>query len=124
MHDALVGASVSPGDVDRTTGDELAQLRHLAELLAFAIRNAGSLHGSIEDTVEHAIVADGFLARAARAGLTLAEVERAYIRAMLHAAGGNKSLAARRLAINRRTLQRRLDGEAPGDEDQDDDADA
>ena len=40
---------------------------------------------------------------------SLADVERAYVRRMVEVAGGNKTLAARILGIDRRTLYRRLD---------------
>lgn len=42
------------------------------------------------------------------AGLTLAEVERAYLLSTLDAVGGNKTLAARQLAIGTKTLYRKL----------------
>jgi len=51
------------------------------------------------------------LAAAARRQLSLAEVERTYIRQVLEATGGNVSRAARVLGIDRRTLYRKLDGE-------------
>jgi two-component system response regulator HydG len=43
--------------------------------------------------------------------VTLAEVERRYVRRVLEAVGGNKSQAARVLGIDRRSLYRRLDGD-------------
>jgi DNA-binding NtrC family response regulator len=49
------------------------------------------------------------LADAAQRLLPLAEVERAYIRQVLDAAGGNVSRAARVLGIDRRTMYRKLD---------------
>ncbi len=52
---------------------------------------------------------------------TLAEIQRAAARAMLDQAGGNRSEAARRLAISRSRLQRLLEGNASAD---DTDADA
>ena len=45
----------------------------------------------------------------------LAEIQRAAARAMLEAAGGNRSEAARRLAISRSRLQRLLEGEVEPD---------
>ena len=64
-------------------------------------------------------------ARASAAGplpfpATLAEVQRAAARAMLNAAGGNRSEAARRLGISRSRLQRLLEGEAERDAGEDD----
>jgi two-component system response regulator HydG len=41
--------------------------------------------------------------------ITLAEMERRYVRRVLEAVGGNKTLAARVLGIDRRSLYRRLD---------------
>jgi transcriptional regulator with PAS, ATPase and Fis domain len=41
--------------------------------------------------------------------LTLAEMERRYVRRVVHAVGGNKSRAARILGIDRRSLYRRLE---------------
>jgi DNA-binding NtrC family response regulator len=48
----------------------------------------------------------------------LAEIQRAAARAMLDAAGGNRSEAARRLGISRSRLQRLLEGQAEADEDE------
>src|SRR5207244_2631946 len=64
-------------------------------------------------------------ARASAAGplpfpATLAEVQRAAARAMLNAAGGNRSEAARQLGISRSRLQRLLEGEAERDAGEDD----
>ena len=42
--------------------------------------------------------------------MTLAEVEKRYVRHVLDAVGGNKAMAARILGIDRRSLYRRLDG--------------
>jgi DNA-binding NtrC family response regulator len=53
----------------------------------------------------------GFLQRAARKGLSLADIELEYIRAVVDVAGGNKSEAAKILGIDRRTLYRRLEGD-------------
>jgi two-component system response regulator HydG len=46
--------------------------------------------------------------------ITLAEMEKRYVRRVLSAVGGNKSQAARVLGIDRRSLYRRLEAEAPG----------
>jgi two-component system response regulator PilR (NtrC family)/two-component system response regulator HydG len=64
--------------------------------------------------------ADPFAAALAR-GLTLAELERDYIMKVLAAEGGNKTRAAQRLGLDRKTLYRKLEeyaasggGPAPG----------
>ena len=43
--------------------------------------------------------------------IPLAEVERRYVRQVLAAVGGNKTMAAKVLGIDRRSLYRRLDGD-------------
>jgi two-component system response regulator PilR (NtrC family)/two-component system response regulator HydG len=57
------------------------------------------------------------LAGALARGLTLAELEREYISRVLQAEGGNKTRAAQRLGLDRKTLYRKLEeyGRAPGD---------
>ncbi|MCE9577009.1 MAG: sigma-54 dependent transcriptional regulator [Deltaproteobacteria bacterium] len=88
--------------------------------LANAVERAVAL--TDHDTVVLEDVAEITGARAARADpiadtladaatrlLPLAEVERAYIRQVLDAAGGNVSRAARVLGIDRRTMYRKLD---------------
>ncbi|HWB80193.1 MAG TPA: helix-turn-helix domain-containing protein [Nannocystaceae bacterium] len=98
-------------------------LRALAVLLARARGMTDSnAPGADEQVLEHAAHDDGFLERAARRGITLVALERAYVHAVLHVVGGNKSAAARRLGINRRTLQRRLD-DVELDEDEHDEED-
>ncbi|CAN5912224.1 sigma-54 dependent transcriptional regulator [soil metagenome] len=52
---------------------------------------------------------DDLLAAAAERHLSLDQVERAYIRKILDASGGNVSRAARILGIDRRTMYRKLD---------------
>jgi DNA-binding NtrC family response regulator len=88
-------------------------VRELANLLERAV--VLSEHDTIvlDDLVmpDRGELDQSFLDRAARRGLKLAEIERAYIHAMLRAAAGNKSEAARVLGIDRRTLHRRLDEE-------------
>ena len=49
-----------------------------------------------------------FISDSARAGLPLAEIERAYIQAVLKENHGNKAAAARSLSIDRSTLYRKL----------------
>ena len=51
----------------------------------------------------------GLLARAGAQRLTLAELERAYILDTLRQAAGNKSRAAERLGLDRKTLYRKLE---------------
>ena len=57
------------------------------------------------------------LAGALARGLTLAELEREYISRVLQAEGGNKTRAAQRLGLDRKTLYRKLEeyGRAPGE---------
>src|SRR4051812_29771334 len=57
------------------------------------------------------------LAGALARGLTLAELEREYIHRVLQAEGGNKTRAAQRLGLDRKTLYRKLEeyGRAPGE---------
>jgi DNA-binding NtrC family response regulator len=99
------------------------KVRELSVLLAGAMRAAQRDESSFDDTdFDPVALEDGLLMHAARCGLTLADVERAYVRAVLRIVGGNKSEAARRLGINRRTLQRRL-GEDGDGTDVDDDTD-
>ena len=52
---------------------------------------------------------EGALAR----GLTLAELEREYINRVLQAEGGNKTRAAQRLGLDRKTLYRKLEEYGP-----------
>jgi two-component system response regulator HydG len=49
------------------------------------------------------------LAGALARGLTLAELEREYISRVLQAEGGNKTRAAQRLGLDRKTLYRKLE---------------
>jgi len=88
-------------------------VRELANLLERAIVLAEHDTVVLDDLVirERPEAEDGFLERAARRGLPLVAVERAYLQAVLRVVGGNKSEAARRLGIDRRTLHRRLDGD-------------
>jgi DNA-binding NtrC family response regulator len=108
----------------------MAHAREMSDLLARALDIAGLNGLALDDQMlEHAALGDGFLERAARQGVKLVDIERAYVHTVLRVVGGNKSEAARRLGINRRTLQRRLGGgdelnddetEDDGDEDDDD----
>jgi two-component system response regulator HydG len=70
--------------------------------------------------------ASDLLAGAVSRQLSLAEVEREYIEKVLASEGGNKSRAAQRLGLDRKTLYRKLDEYAradgkPPDGDRDDD---
>ena len=49
-----------------------------------------------------------FISDSARSGIPLAEIERAYIQAVLKENNGNKAAAARSLSIDRSTLYRKL----------------
>ena len=61
------------------------------------------------------------LGAAVARGLTLAEVEREYIKRVLAAEGGNKTRAAQRLGLDRKTLYRKLEEYAAGGTPPDDD---
>lgn len=65
----------------------------------------------------------GRLDTALAQGLTLDELERQYIERVLEAEGGNKTRAAQRLGLDRRTLYRKLDeyaqGQAPAESEED-----
>jgi len=58
--------------------------------------------------------ASSLLAEAAARRLSLAEVEREYVRLVLAQVMGNKTEAASILQIDRKTLYRKLDSEPPG----------
>jgi DNA-binding NtrC family response regulator len=68
--------------------------------LAPIVRERRATEGEVE--------ADPFAAALAR-GLTLAELERDYIMKVLAAEGGNKTRAAQRLGLDRKTLYRKLE---------------
>lgn len=102
----------------------MEHVREIADILQRALRVADVNELAFDDPlVEQAALGDGFLERAARQGVKLVDFERAYLHAVLRVVGGNKSEAARRLGMNRRTLQRRLGGEDELDDDDDDDDD-
>ena len=104
--------------------DAVERVRQLSNLLAEAMRTVQRDESSLDDAeLDRIALEDGLLLRAARRGLTLADVERAYVRAVLRVVCGNKSEAARRLGINRRTLQRRLGEDIDADADADADVD-
>ncbi|HVZ87231.1 MAG TPA: sigma-54 dependent transcriptional regulator [Polyangia bacterium] len=69
---------------------------------------------------ERRTAAEDDLGAALARGLTLEELEREYIKRMLAAEGGNKTRAAQRLGLDRKTLYRKLEeyaagGTPPGD---------
>jgi DNA-binding NtrC family response regulator len=104
--------------------DALERVRQLSDLLADAVRRIPRDESSLDDAgLDRIALEDVLLLRAARRGLTLADIERAYVRAVLRFVRGNKSEAARRLGINRRTLQRRLGEDIDGAETDVDDGD-
>jgi DNA-binding NtrC family response regulator len=91
-------------------------VRELSNLLERAV--VLSVHDTIvlDDLVlSHGGEERDFLSSAAAQGLPLADVEKAYMRKVLEAARGNKTLAAKILGIDRRTLYRKV-GEAGVDE--------
>jgi transcriptional regulator with PAS, ATPase and Fis domain len=88
-------------------------VRELANVLERAVILAEHDVLVLEDIVlpDTESAESGFLRRAARRGLRLADIELEYIRAVVDAADGNKSDAAKILGIDRRTLYRRLEDE-------------
>lgn len=85
--------------------------RELVTLLERAVAMTDHDTIVLEDLAQVAQSGDDsqLLDRAAAMGMSLEEVERAYIRRVLELALGNKSVAARMLGIDRRTLYRKLD---------------
>lgn len=92
-------------------------VRELTNLLerALAMTNHDTI--VLEDLAEVAQAGDDgqLLDRAAALGMTLDDLERAYVRKILELTLGNKSVTARILGIDRRTLYRKLgEAEVPG----------
>jgi transcriptional regulator of acetoin/glycerol metabolism len=63
----------------------------------------------LPDELREAALTSGFVHSAVRGGLTLAEMEAAYIAEILRRTGGNKKRTAQILGLPRRTLYRRLE---------------
>src|SRR5207245_11075723 len=87
-------------------------VRELANLLerSLALRDHDTLRPEDLDFPRNGGGLEALLAEGAEANASLEEIERAYVRRVVEARGGNKSAAARMLGINRRTLYRKLDG--------------
>jgi two-component system response regulator HydG len=87
-------------------------VRELRNIAARVATLASGTEVRLEDLPARLRDAQGLearLAAAARRGLTLREVERMYILEVVRAAGGNRSEAAARLGLDRKTLYRRLE---------------
>lgn len=84
-------------------------VRELANLIERAV--ALTEHTALlpEDiTLSEEVSLQQFISDSARSGIPLAEIERAYIQAVLKENNGNKAAAARSLSIDRSTLYRKL----------------
>jgi DNA-binding NtrC family response regulator len=93
-------------------------VRELANVIERAVVLGDSEILGLEDLVEPGGLlpaAGEFVGAAASRGLTLSQVEVAYIRSVIDACGGNVTRAATVLGIDRRTVYRRL-GESDGGE--------
>jgi two-component system response regulator HydG len=95
-------------------------VRELANVIERAVALTLSSRLVVEDLPEHIRVAAGgptaTLTGATEELVPLKEIERRYIRQVMAAAGGNKSLAAQILGVDRRTLYRKDWAEKPLEE--------
>jgi DNA-binding NtrC family response regulator len=92
-------------------------VRELSNVLERAVALAEHDTLLISDLAEVKSVGErDFLGDAAARRLSLSEIERAYTQKVLESTGGNKSLAAKILGIDRRTLHRKL-GAGPDEDD-------
>ncbi len=82
--------------------------------VALAEGDAGPAGGSAAGRARAPATAEDDLRRAVARGLTLDELEREYIKRVLAAEGGNKTRAAQRLGLDRKTLYRKLEEYAGG----------
>jgi two-component system response regulator HydG len=86
-------------------------VRELANVIERAVALTQSPRLEVEDLPRHVRSPDASHALSAAKGthdlVPLQEVERRYIRRVLEAAGGNKTLAAQILGVHRRTLYRK-----------------
>ncbi len=86
-------------------------VRELANVIERAVALTRSPRLTVEDLPDHVRVADSgataALASSAEDLVPLKEVERRYIRRVMAATGGNKTLAAQILGVDRRTLYRK-----------------
>lgn len=112
----LAEVAQAPGDAPRMTQaamDAIARYRWPGNCreLRNAVRSAAVLAGAGEIQLGHlpaALRCTGGASKPAGASSTLLAAEREHIRQMLERAGGNRSLAARLLGIDRGTLARKL----------------
>jgi DNA-binding NtrC family response regulator len=84
----------------------IRELRHVVE--SAAILSNGPEIGLAELPAELGVGSPAMLRSAAEKGLSLDQLEQAYIREVLHRTKGNKSAAARILGIHRKTLHEKL----------------
>jgi len=82
------------------------ELRNVCECAA--LRAAGREVSIADLPLDSMRTVPGLVARAASRGMSLEEVEAAYIREVLHRLNGNRSAAARVLKISRKTLLEKL----------------
>jgi DNA-binding NtrC family response regulator len=92
-------------------------VRELENVIERAVALAEGERIGIEDLPPHVRERKGadVLAGAVARGLTLAEIEREYILRVLAAEGGNKTRAAQRLGLDRKTLYRKIEEYERGD---------
>jgi two-component system response regulator HydG len=84
----------------------LRELAHAVE--SAAVLADGAVIGPHDLPASLSVASDAGLRGAAAAGLSLRDLEHAYIQEVLHRTSGNKSAAARILGISRKTLHQRL----------------
>jgi DNA-binding NtrC family response regulator len=103
--------TLSPAVVRRLLShDWPGNVRELANTIERVVALADETGRVAEDLLFSGELPDAseFVKAGVTRGLPLSDVERAYVRAVVEGAGGNKAAAARILGIDRRTLYRKL----------------